>query len=139
MKKKLTYRKNGITAEIDIRLNGVRLSICGTVFEGVKLRKDERNLIAGGQCIEDCATIIPRHLLEIWERWHLNDMRAGTMKQETFLREYRANHPDCKMSYDLACQILSGADMLEDEGYRYGTAWLTEEVPGEVIAYLESL
>ena len=66
-------------------------------------------------------------------------MRAGTMKQETFLREYRVNHPDCKMSYDLACQILSGADMLEDEGYRYGTAWLTEEVPGEVIAYLESL
>ena len=66
MEKKLTYRKNGITAEIDIRLNGVRLSICGTVFEGVKLGKDERNLIAGGQCIEDCATIIPRHLLEIW-------------------------------------------------------------------------
>jgi hypothetical protein len=139
MEKKLTYRKNGITAEIDICLNGVRLSICGTVFEGEKLRKDERNLIAGGQCLEDCAPIIPLPLLAIWRRWHLNDMRAGTMKQETFLREYRENHPDCRMSYEFACQVLSGADLLEDDGYRYGTAWLKEELPEGVIAYLESL
>lgn len=139
MEKKLTYRKNGITAEIDIRLSSGRLSICGTVFKGLKLKENERNLIAGGQCIEECAPMIPRPLLEIWERWHLNDMRAGTVKQETFLREYRDSNPGCRLSYDLACQVLSGADLLEDEGYRYGTAWLKEELPGEVIAYLESL
>lgn len=72
----------------------------------------------------------------IWERWHLNDMRAGTPKQEAFIREWRLSN---KYSYNEACKALNEAGLLIDNGYRYGTSWLKEEVPKEVIKYLFSL
>ena len=62
--------------------------------------------------------------MAIWERWHLNDMRPECAHMD--LPEDR--------SYDarkgITCPIT---------GYKYGTAWLYEDVPGGVIAELERL
>jgi hypothetical protein len=61
-------------------------------------------------------------LFEVWERWHLNDLRAGCEHQRR----------DGWM-----------ADRLEEAcpgcGYRFGTAWLFEEVPEEVLQWLSTL
>lgn len=73
----------------------------------------------------------------IWKRWHLNNVRAGTPKQEAFIREWRLSNK--YSSYDEACKALNEADLLIDNGYRYGTSWLKEKVPTEVIKYLFSL
>lgn len=58
-----------------------------------------------------------------WERWHLNDMQAACEHQrargETWTTHPSATCPDC--------------------GYRLGQAWLMEELPPEVVAFLESL
>ena len=72
----------------------------------------------------------------IWKRYHLNDMRAGTPKQEEFVREWQLTHA---YDYTEVCKALSEADLLYDNGYKYGSSWLREEVPLEVIKYLFSL
>lgn len=80
---------------------------------------------------------------EVWERWHLNDLKAGSPAQEEWLRanpipeaEYR--YP--KSHYDVACEKLRAAGLNPDaDGYSYGSAWKREEVPSDVIEFLRSL
>ena len=84
-------------------------------------------------CVEDAIK-----LCDIWDRWHLNDMRAGTQRQEEAIREFRKTRL-ARCSYDEACEYLSGIGLLVDNGYKYGSSWLTEEVPQDVIRWLFSL
>lgn len=74
-----------------------------------------------------------------WERWHLNDMRAGSPAQEAWLRAnpVKATYPESH--YDKASEALAAAGLNPDGGYRYGSAWLTEEVPADVLAWLQAL
>lgn len=59
--------------------------------------------------------------LDVWKRWHLNDMRAECEHQrargETYSTHPSAECPDC--------------------GYRLGSAWLHEDVPADVLDFLE--
>ena len=64
-------------------------------------------------------------------------MRAGTPKQEEAIRRWRSTTDD--PSYDAACKMLESIDLLFDNGYRYGTAWLKEKVPLDVLEWLFSL
>ena len=55
-----------------------------------------------------------------WDRWHLNDMRAGCEHQRKAKeKEVGTPCPTC--------------------GYKYGTAWLYEEVPQAVLDWLGKL
>ena len=72
----------------------------------------------------------------VWDRWHLNDCRGGTPKQEKFIRQWEKTH---SYSYQLACEALEEANLLYDNGYKYGTSWLKEKVPLSVLKYLFSL
>jgi hypothetical protein len=64
-----------------------------------------------------------QELLNIWDRWHLNDMRAACEHQrergETWEIAPSAVCPDC--------------------GYKLGSAWLKEEVPETVTNFLFGL
>lgn len=142
MNKTLSFFKNNQTCEVEIRLHDGRLSICGTVYEGKRLRSDERNLISCGQCIDWAKEFIPARLYEIWDRWHLNNMRAGTPAQEQYLREqneYIVSFGGKPMDYGSACECLAAKDLLVDNGHKYGSAWLKEDLPQEVIDYVSSL
>ena len=75
--------------------------------------------------------------LFLWDRWHLNDCRAGTPKQEEMIRQWKES--GWKYYYAEACERLDAAGMLTDEGYKYGSRWLYEEVPDEVLEFLRSL
>lgn len=136
--KVLVFYKNNKTAEIEIKYTDGVLSITGTVFRGHKLNKSESNLISCGQCLYDCRRIVPDQLLRVWERWHLNDMRAGTRAQELLLESVKDtfDHNDW---YTAACDYLKSIDMYNHNGYEYGTKWLTEPVPSDVLEYLRSL
>ena len=78
-----------------------------------------------------------RALHIMWERWHLNDMRSGTPNQEKMVRVWKAmgNAYD----YDAVCRYLESNDLLVDNGYRYGSAWLHEKVPDDVLMWLFTL
>jgi hypothetical protein len=132
----------------------------GTVFCTVKFSKDGYLSITGvigpkanGDCVGGCGQCrdfivtdyapgwnagIAEQFREIWDRWHLNDMRAGSQIQSDYLR---ANPiPLCVDYYVVACETLRAAGLNPDpQGYVYGSAWNFESVPASVIEFLESL
>ena len=127
----------------DLWLNEVQKPICLSIHGDVKHGK---SYVCGGQIndtLEEALQekafkklTIPedtlRKLLEIWDQWHLNDLRAYCIHQKEFMPQ----HPE-KFFY---------ADNYKPEfakcskcGYRYGTAWLYEPLPQDVINFLENL
>jgi hypothetical protein len=81
----------------------------------------------------------------IWNRWHLNGMRAGSPAQEAWLREHPVSvvYPE---SYSKVKDALIEAGLQPDESflhndepYSYGSAWLHEDVPTDVLEWLKNL
>ena len=106
-----------------IEYNNGRLSITG-------VHGPNRDGNAYGSCGQIVETLkdpafIPREgfdasrFADVWDHWHLNDLRAGCEHQRQ-----------------------AGVTLVNDPcptcGYKYGTAWLFEAVPDDVIAWLFS-
>lgn len=72
----------------------------------------------------------------IWDKWHLNGMKAGTPKQEAFVEEWRKTN---EYDYTNASKALEEAGLLVDDGYKYGSSWLREDLPEEIIQEVEQL
>ncbi len=97
----------------------------------------------------DAAEVVPapnwtqgkiQQVLDVWNKWHLNDMRAGSPAQRSWLKA----HP-CK-SYEEAKLSLEAAGLQPDpdylhkgKPYSYGSAWLKVDVPEDVLQFLQSL
>lgn len=127
-----TDRKNNLV-EVAIELDRNRLSICGNVWNS---RHTDIN--SGGQNYEEIAELFPRsrkvqRIVEVWKRWHLNDMNAGDAVQEAWLRE-NGHGKD----YAETCEKLREAGLLVHDDYQYGTAWKTEELPQEIVDEVKS-
>lgn len=141
---KCDYSGKGRTSNegrIKIELENGTLSITGEIW-----MTNYRDILVGGQCVDTLLDSFPDNatlklIAPIWDRWHLNDMRAGTVAQETWLREnlkpsdyeYPLNH------YDVACAKLAAVGLNPDNGYSYGSKWLREELPAAVLAILKTL
>jgi hypothetical protein len=81
-------------------------------------------------------------LLSLWDRWHLNDLRAGSPAQEEYLRAHPVEVKSSENHYAATSKALSLAGLNPDGGfggYRYGTAWNTEPVPAHVLEWLTAL
>jgi hypothetical protein len=80
---------------------------------------------------------------QVWEEWHLNDMRAGSPEQRAWLRANpipEAEYAYPKSHYAVVSGKLAGAGLNPDStGYKYGHAWLSEELPQEVVEFLQTL
>ena len=113
----------------------------------------KRDTIRGGQCVDDVAALFPddkkaQRMAEIWKRWHLNDRTAGSPAQEQWLREHPIDPKEIvypKSHYEEACKRLAAVGLNPDPGftykglpYRYGHAWLREEIPADIKAEIES-
>ena len=79
-----------------------------------------------------------------WSEWHLNDMVAGSPKQELAINAWKLG--GANYEYKAACAMLEKLGILEDDSYiyegkpyKYGSAWLRKELPNEVISFLASL
>ena len=122
---------------MDIDLNPitepyVEVSIVGDVWNNT-----ETDIIEGGQIQKDVLNYIDnkktRRIVELWKRWHLNDMKAGTRLQRECLATY---DKDERYDYDTACGRLLGHGLYNDRGYKYGHAWFLEVVPDDVLIEL---
>ena len=130
----------GLTIDLEPVPGGTytELSITGDVYEKSGHRWRE---VAGGQIHEE---LLERfgddpyvaRLVEIWKRWHLNGLRAGTRAQADFLREHPVNAVYPASHYDLALEALTAAGLNPDRDYKYGKAWLVELLPDELVAEL---
>jgi hypothetical protein len=140
MKKKISFgkiayqskRKNNLV-EIEINLNKNQkdvwcLSISGSIWNSKKT-----DWVSGGQ-IHDTLKTIPelknnkllQEICKIWEEYHLNDMQAGC--------EHQRSNPYFNKPYN----------EIEDKvcpecGYVYGSAWLTKEIPADVLKRIQEI
>jgi len=85
----------------------------------------------GGQCLDEIKEKHPTNLLlsqifKVWKRYHLNDMKAGTPDQESAINEWEKDH---RYEYGEACDHLESIDLINDDGYRYGSKWLYSPIP----------
>jgi len=158
-------RVYGRPAEVfcKIKWDGVRLSITGV--EG-PLRNG--NAIGGCGQLSDLtideyaqgwgADLLAR-FLAAWRAWHLNDMRPGCEHQRAQKWDERPidpSKPTCSYGKHFAGQRSDSWNMLawvnrEEHpdgllsypcpvcGYKYGSSWLREEVPSDVLDFLRNL
>lgn len=70
-----------------------------------------------------------RNLLDIWDRWHLNDLRAECVHQRA-IALYLHKTPHEVFSIGEACPYC---------GYQYGHAWLYEPLPESVVEWFNKL
>ena len=160
--------KVGRTSEgslwVEMRFDGTRLSISGVI--GPRSNGDAFG--SCGQIAGDLDRIIDyapgwdeakaHELAEIWKTWHLNDMQAGCAHQrgagwdkrpidprkptDAYGRHFHGQTHD---SWNLLCWVRPDehpdgllTKPCDECGYRYGTAWLTVEVPDEILTRLRS-
>lgn len=113
--------------------NGDAIGSCGQIV--MHLKAKDIKMPAPGWDFERT-----EHFLALWDRWHLNDLTAGSPAQETWVREHAVEFPGYpKSHYEWACEGLAAAGLHPDNGYKYGSARLKEEVPEHVLAFLHAL
>lgn len=151
-----TMDRETYVAKIELRDQGkgLTLSVCGEVLRS-------GHFVAGGQNTDDFRRLLRAEngrverkrselaqLIEIWDRWHLNNMRAGCEHQ-------RALGWDSTVPLDPSKPVGWGNYATwkrHDEhpngllckpcpvcGYEYGSAWLHEPLPQEVVDFVEGL
>ena len=96
----------------------------------------------GGQCLDTMCKFddlafnpIFHKIYNIWLKYHLNGMHAGTPEQEQAIAEYRKRTGKA-YDYTDICNYLKSINLYEVEvngqPYKYGHAWLCEEIPEKV-------
>ena len=137
--------KNRNLVTIDMELHnhkeGLVLSIRGNVWN-----HNHSDVLMCGQCLDELLPYFKEDekflfIYDMWKKYHLNDLHAGTPEQETLLKEavkngelssYGANN------YKETCEYLKQHNLYEVEvkgkPYRYGSGWLFEEIPLEDLA-----
>lgn len=128
---------------VTIKWDGKRLSITGV--EGPKTNGDCMG--GAGQIVDhlavtefapgwDAAKI--EELAAVWKRWHLNDLKAGNPAQEEWLRANPVSYVYPQSHYEEATKALDAAG-LNPQGDRYGHKWNHEDVPADVLEWLQAL
>ncbi len=96
-----------------------------------------------GQCIDHVREEFGnndavKELCDIWERWHLNGLKAGTVEQAKALEDmpaavYPESHNDKALAW------LRAKDLETDRGYKYGSKWLHEPLPVRVVDSVQNI
>ncbi len=110
----------------------VELSICGAERLGGCSCQKKDIIKTYAQRVKTEDQSLFAFVLDIWEKYHLNTMKAGTKKQTQFLTMKDEKLLWCS-NYEKACDFLKGCNLYEDRGYKYGTGWLVEQIPAEII------
>ncbi len=115
-------------------------SACGYVWNSL-----QTDIICGGQCLDEMKKFLGKNkdfnqVYTWWKLYHLNGMNAGTPEQEKAINEWKK--AGNKYDYTAVCDYLKSIDLYEinftgkstgkyynNELYRYGTAWIIEEIP----------
>ena len=131
----------------------LELSICGDIWNA-----RHTDCVCGGQCLDTIAKYRRQlsdpelfdAIYDLWKKYHLNGMHAGTPEQETAVEEWKAEGN--RYDYKAACEMLKQKGLYEinytglsvgrrynNEPYKYGHGWLIQELPGDVLVKIEHL
>lgn len=146
------WRKLPFDVFVRVTWDGKRLSLIGV--EGPKANGDA--IGSCGQITIDPEAVTPaigwtkakvRKLINVWKRWHLNDMRAGCEHQRAAKWNERKIDSTKPLTHGNMLVWVRPSEHPEgllcvpcpECGYKYGTAWLHEDVPASVITFLFGL
>lgn len=109
-----------------------QLSISGNIWNANKT-----DIICGGQCLDEMKIHLKdnklfNELFELWTNYHLNDLQAGTFEQTEYLKQYYIG-----TSYNEKTTILDAMGL--NEPYKYGSSWLVEEIPLNVVDKIKEI
>lgn len=122
----------GTIFTVEIKIEDGRLSMTGEHGRGC------------GQCQDN---IVPKdddqeELVKIWNKWHLNDMHAGTQLQENAVKAWLKETRE-RYEYQHIVKYLKSIGLHTDHtkvpGYKYGTAWLKQDLPENVDIDIDKL
>jgi hypothetical protein len=132
---------------IEIKLDNGRLSIsgharlnsrtdyayCGQIQDEINMKNITR--LRGGYDWRKLG-----RLLEIWDEWHLNDMRPECEHQHKLMPAARERNGEDFFNAANLTNIWGIPEFRQcpECGYKYGTAWKKAEVPAEVLEFLRS-
>lgn len=126
-------------------------------------RSNYSDILMGGQCFDDLLDDFPElkdnpifmETYDLWSKYHLNDMHAGTPEQEKAVEEWKAQGNT--YSYEKVCEYLNSIGLYEvpvstidkdinpqfidckKETYEYGHSWLKERIPEQDVQRIECL
>ena len=114
-----------------------RLSISGKIWNRLK-----SDTISGGQNLDEIRKLIGfsplmKRVHFIWQRYHLNDMKAGSPRQEAYLVGYKDGLGINSLSHETRLDLLEKAGLEPDtqhNNYRYGSSWLYAPIPDDILA-----
>lgn len=123
-----------VEVELELTDDG-RFTASGTVWNS-----RHTDCIMGGQCLDEIYPHLKnnpkfKQVYEWWKKWHLNDMHAGTEKQESALEQ--AGLTGWANNYTECCKYLESIGLLYDNGYKFGTSWLKREIPNETLLQMK--
>lgn len=109
------------------------------------------NSIMGGQCLDTIAEKLPglkknkkyNLILDLWKKYHLNGMNAGTREQSAAIEEEAQRQGVRWLEYTKACEYLKSINLYEVEHdgkpYKYGHGWIYYEIPAEDLQKIKNL
>lgn len=112
-----------------------------------------RDSIICGQCLDTIKNYTSLKgdqtfsvIYDLWKKYHLNDLHAGTPNQEAAIREAIANGTLKDYDYTQVVSYLKSIGLYRDESYQYngeayayGTGWLYEAIPDNDIATIKKI
>jgi len=79
-------------------------------------------------------------ILDIWNKYHSNNMKAGTKKQMDFIKSNEeTKNLRIGIDYTKIKDILRNNDLLVDRRYEFGCGWLVEQIPQETLIKIRKL
>lgn len=102
------------------------------------------DIYQGGQCLDELDKYKSIHnngifkdVYYLWKKHHLNDLHAGTARQEEIVDKWLARGH--RYDYGEICRVLSLCGLYEDNGYKYGHGWIYKDIPENDIELINKL
>lgn len=130
---------------VEVNYDGNRLSIVGYIkfrngiIDSCGQIKDEIiELYANKELELFIGREIFLKLMDIWDKWHLNDLKAGCKHQERLIKHLVKIYGLDFFKIDNIMKIKE-FNRCSICGYRYGSKWLKINVPEKVIKFLNAI
>lgn len=137
-------KTNAVTVEVELTVDNFERPIF--TASGDIWNCKHTDIVCGGQCLDEIAKH-RRQLSNVgtfnfiymmWQKYHLNDMHAGTFEQERAITEREALLGR-RLEYKEKCDYLESIGLYEVEYhgleyngmYKYGHAWLYQPIDEE--------
>lgn len=117
------------------------LSICGNIWNSSR-----SNILSGGQNLDTIKPYLEGNKLfeivhDMWEKYHLNEMRIGTMEQMKAIQEWKlqGNEWDYEKAIEHLKEIGLYESMYEGKMCKFGYHWFYEPIPQKDLATIVAI